>query len=118
MQMSRTLLWGIAIYAVMFLAANFVHMHADWFIGWDRIFMLGTLVITLAYATDALKARTLHDAIPHALAWTLVAMALDASFVLPQSDIATLYGNSDTWVGYILLATLPLLFVHHRARHD
>lgn len=115
--MGRTLGWGVVIYAILFLAANFTRLYGQWLLGWDRIILLMVLIATLAYASTSLKAYTIHDALPHSLTWMFTAIALDALFILPQSDPITLYGNSDVWVGYILLATLPLVFIHRKSRH-
>ena len=105
---ARALGWGIAIYAVMYLL-------------WSGLVIYGlaagvtSLVIRLVTlaAITIIAARSLHmpnwrDLVPYTVSWALIAVVLDALFLVPFSGWA-LYATWSVWVGYALVAIIPLL---------
>lgn len=100
--------WGVVIYALMYLL-------------WSGLVIYGlaagilSLVVRIgALATiTTLAARSLHmpnwrDLLPYALSWAVCAVLLDALFLVPFSGWA-LYSTWSVWVGYALVAILPVI---------
>jgi hypothetical protein len=107
--------WGIVIYALMYLL-------------WSGLVIYGfaagmvSLIVRLAALAGitTLAARSLHipnwrDLAPYTVAWALCAVALDALFLVPFSGWA-LYATWSVWVGYALVAIIPLLTSFRRSR--
>ncbi len=99
--------WGIVIYAVIYLTWNGLAVYGLTSGIWPRLFELAVLVVATTIAGRSLKFTRWTDILPYSIAWTLVAMALDALLTFPFAG-AGMYQDWNIWIGYALLVLLPL----------
>ncbi len=107
--------WGIIIYALMYLLWSGLVIYGL-AIG---LTSLAVRIVALAGIT-IFAARSLHmtnwrDLVPYTLTWAVCAVVLDAIFLVPFSGFA-LYTSWSVWVGYALVAILPLIASLRRPR--
>lgn len=100
--------WGVVIYALMYLLWSGLVIYGLA----AGVFSLVVRLLVLAGITT-LAARSLHmpnwrDLTPYTLSWAICAVALDALFLVPFSGWA-LYATWSVWVGYGLVAALPIV---------
>jgi len=100
--------WGIVIYAVLYLlwSGLVVYGFAAGYLS------LAVRLLALALLTTV-AARSFHfsnwrDLAPYTLSWAAIAILLDAVFLVPFSGWG-LYAEWSVWVGYALVAILPIL---------
>lgn len=111
----RALGWGVAIYAIMYLA-------------WSGLVIYGyslgmlSLVIRLAilFGITTLAARSLRlidwkDILPYSALWALTAIVLDGIYLVPFTGW-TLYSTWSVWLGYALIVVFPLIRPYLRTR--
>lgn len=100
--------WGIVIYAIVFLTWSILVIH-DLAQGvLPQVVLLIVLIIVATIAARALRFRHWYDILPYSIAWAGMAAIFDLVCALPISGWA-LYADWHIWVGYMLLATVPLL---------
>lgn len=110
--------WGIVIYAIVYLAWNGFAIYGFTQGILPRLCELAVLVCVAAAAGHALGFRSWKDILPYSCGWALIAIGLDAIFILPFSGVQ-MYANLNIWIGYALVALLPLaapqlrFFEHH-----
>jgi hypothetical protein len=104
----RILGWGIVIYAVMYLLWSGLVMYGLSFGIVSLLIRVAVLAIVTTIAARALRLISRIDILPYSIGWAVIAVALDAVFLVPFSGWA-LYGEWGVWAGYILVAILPLL---------
>lgn len=102
------ILWGIAIYAVMYLLWSGLVIYGLA----AGLLSLGVRLLALAVITTiaarALRMPTWKDLLPYTIAWAAVAVLLDAIFLVPFSGWS-LYATWSVWVGYALVAIIPVV---------
>ena len=106
--------WGIAVYAVMYLAVAMLALY-----GLAPSFLARTLalIILISLATMAglsLKRHAARDILPYSLIWTLEVMGLDGLMSMPNTGLS-IYLDWNVWVGYALVLIVPL-FTHYAFR--
>ncbi|OGG59978.1 hypothetical protein A2765_00745 [Candidatus Kaiserbacteria bacterium RIFCSPHIGHO2_01_FULL_56_24] len=106
--LTRAVGWGVVIYAVMYLVWSGLVIYGLSL----GLLSLAIRIITLALITT-IAARSLRradwkDILPFSISWAIVAAILDAVFLVPFSGWE-LYASWSVWVGYALVAIVPLL---------
>lgn len=100
--------WGVVIYALMYLLWSGLAIYG-FAAGYPSLIArILVLACVTALAARSLRMPTWKDLVPYTVSWAAVAIILDAVFLVPFSGFA-LYTSLNVWVGYILVATLPLL---------
>ncbi|MBI5645232.1 hypothetical protein HY970_04000 [Candidatus Kaiserbacteria bacterium] len=110
--------WGVVIYALMYLVWSGFVLYG--FVGGflPRLVGLILLISVTAIATRALRVHSWRDVLPYSIAWMIVVALCDAIFTMPYSGWA-LYANWNVWVGYLLVACVPLVVASsHFTRGD
>lgn len=108
MKVHRLIGWGIASYAIINLAWSGVVLYGFGGTIAGSTVMLLALVAVLAIATRSLGYRTERDVLPYALGWMLIAVVLDAVFVVPTTGWE-IFTDWNAWVGYMLVFCVPLI---------
>ena len=108
MKFASMLGWGIVIYAVMYLAWSGLVLYGLSAGFLPRLLAIGILIITTTLAAHSLKFSSWIDILPHSIGWTIVVILLDTVFSVPYSGWQ-LYADWNVWVGYALVAGIPLL---------
>lgn len=100
--------WGIVIYAVVSLAFSGLVIYglAGTFLG--RILALLALITVATIAGRALRLHSWKDIAPYSILWAAMMGILDAIFSVPFSGWV-LYADWNLWLGYALVAVVPLL---------
>jgi hypothetical protein len=104
----RTLGWGVAMYAVMYLLWSGLVIYGLAFGYFSLAIRIAALVFLTTLAARALRKTSRVDVAPYSIAWALTAIALDAVFLVPYAGMA-LFSQWGVWVGYALIVTVPLL---------
>jgi CTP:molybdopterin cytidylyltransferase MocA len=78
-----------------------------------RIVEAIVLFVACIAAGQSLRMRNWKDILPYSIGWAAVAAALDA-FLAARFQGWSLYSQWSVWLGYALIATLPLLSVYFR----
>lgn len=104
----RALGWGAVVYAVMYLLWSGLVIYG--FSGGvvSLAVRLGALALVTTIAARSLRLVTRMDVLAYSLAWAAVAAILDAFFLVPFSGWG-LYAEWSVWVGYALIALIPVL---------
>lgn len=110
MSAKRLFGWGIAIYAILALAGSGAAAYGLAGTFWASLIELAVLVATCIIAGSSLKFRSWKDILPYSLGWAGIAILLDALIAVPLTGWQ-LYSQWSAWVGYALVALLPLLSV-------
>lgn len=98
--------WGVLIYAVMYLAwSGLVIYGLSAGIG-SLVARMILLVVVTAMAARYMRLFTLHDIVPIALGWALIAAIADSIFLTPFTGWA-LYSLWSVWAGYALIVAAP-----------
>ena len=107
--------WGVVIYAVMYLlwSGLVIYGLALGVVSLTVRILALTLVTTIA--GKSLRLTNWKDLLPYSLSWAVVAILLDALFLVPFSGWA-LYSTWSVWVGYALVAIIPLFTSFRRNR--
>lgn len=105
---SKLILWGIGLYSVLALAWRFLVLY-DFTDGiLPRLTLLLVLIAGATLAGRSLRLSKAVDIMPYSLGWMLIAIALDYALLVPTEGLAV-YADWNVWVGYVLLAAIPLL---------
>jgi hypothetical protein len=107
--------WGIVIYAVVFLVWTGTGIYGFTQGVEPYIAELLALIIVCLWAGSELKFRTWKDIFPYSFGWAVIAVALDALYVVPLQGWGW-YEQWATWISYALIALLPLLSVYLRKK--
>lgn len=100
--------WGIAIYAVMYLLWSGLVIYGLAAGVLSLVVRLIALAGVTTVAARALRLPNWKDLAPYTVSWALVAVVFDALFLVPFSGWS-LYATWSVWVGYALVAILPIL---------
>lgn len=111
---TRALGWGVVIYAVMYLLWSGLVLYGLAAGVASLILRIGALAVVTTLAARTLHIQNWKDLAPYTVSWALITIALDALYLVPYSGWA-LYGNGSVWVGYTLVALIPLLTVSYFA---
>ncbi|MBI5457273.1 hypothetical protein HY971_00920 [Candidatus Kaiserbacteria bacterium] len=99
--------WGIVIYAVMSLAWSGLVIYGLAGGLSSLIFRLSILILVTTIAGRSLRLHSWIDVLPYSLFWALSMGVLDAVYAVPFSGWV-LYADWSLWVGYGLVAIVPL----------
>jgi len=100
--------WGIVIYAVMYLVWSGLVIYGLSLGILSLVLRIFTLAVITTIAGRSLRLASWKDIIPYSVGWAIVAIILDLVFLVPFSGLA-LYASWSVWVGYALVAIIPLL---------
>lgn len=103
----KTVGWGTVIYAVMYLLWSGLALYGIEGLTGVVIRILVLLLLTRIVAR-ALNATSWTAVMPYSLSWALFAALFDALFLVPLTGYE-LYASWNVWLGYALVAVLPLL---------
>lgn len=99
--------WGIVIYAVMFLEWSLLVTYGYAVGIGPRLVSLAVLIVTAVIAGRSLRASGWSDILPYSLAWAVIAIGFDTLISVPFTGWA-LFADWNVWVGYGLIAVMPL----------
>ncbi len=108
--------WGIVIYAIMYLLWAGMVMHGFTQGIAPRILSLVILIATATIAGRSLRFHSWKDILPYSIAWTIIVAALDGLYSVPFAGWQ-LYTDWNIWVGYLLVACVPLFAPYTRPKH-
>lgn len=102
--------WGIAIYAVMYLIGSGLLIYG-FAVGIIPVLvkLLGLIGVS-GIAGRALPLSNWKDVLPYSVAWAIIAAILDGIFWVPFAGWQ-LYASYGVWVGYALVALIPVVAV-------
>lgn len=114
--------WGIVIYAVMYLVVALLALYGIAPSLLARVLSLAALIGLATMAGLSIRRHTTRDILPYSIVWTLEVIALDALMSMPYTGFS-IYLDWNVWVGYALVALVPLFtqYLHQRsesARND
>jgi hypothetical protein len=114
---TRAISWGIAIYAVMYLAWSGLVIYGLSFGLVSLIIRLAVLVAVTSAAVRSLRVVSPLDVLPYSIAWGVVAAILDSIFLVPFAGWS-LYTEWSVLLGYALVALIPfaISYVFSRGR--
>lgn len=116
MKYASILGWGIVIYAVMYLAWSACLLYGFTSGYTPRVLALLVLIVTVTIAARSLRFSTRKDILVHSIGWAIVVGLLDAVFSVPYAGWQ-LYSDWNVWVGYALVALVPLLAPYTKIPH-
>lgn len=99
--------WGFLIYAVMYLVWSGLVIYGLSLGYVSLIIRLLVLFVITTIAARAMRLSNWRDVLPFSIGWALVAATLDALYLVPFSGWA-LYSSLSVWIGYALVAVLPI----------
>lgn len=100
------LAWGVALYALMYLLWSGFILYG--FTGTaSRVVGLLALIVLAFIAGRSLRLSSWKDILPYSLAWVAVIAIMDAIFSVPYTGWQV-YTDWNLWVGYALVALVPL----------
>lgn len=102
--------WGIVVYAILYLLVAALSLYSLYPSLVSRIVTVIVLTFMLLIAGISLRVTTVKDVLPYSLFWMLEVIALDAVFTVPFIGWQ-LYLDWNVWVGYVLVALVPLFCV-------
>ncbi|OGG50779.1 hypothetical protein A2763_02540 [Candidatus Kaiserbacteria bacterium RIFCSPHIGHO2_01_FULL_54_36] len=108
MKYAALLGWGICIYAVMTLAWAGIALYGLGGTLTGRILGLIVLIVTLTIAGRSLKFHSWKDIVPYSLLWVVIMALFDAVYSVPFGGWG-IYADWNLWVGYALVAAVPML---------
>ena len=108
MKYASMLGWGIVIYAVMYLAWSGLVLYGFTAGFLPRMLAIIILIVPATIAAHSLKFSSWKDILPHSIGWAIIVILLDMVFSVPYSGWQ-LYADWNVWVGYALVAGVPLL---------
>lgn len=111
----RALGWGVTIYAVMYLAWSGLVIYGYSLGMLSLVIRLAILFGITTIAARALRLSDWKDIIPYSVLWALVAVVLDAIYLVPFTGWS-LYGSWSVWLGYALIVVFPLVRPYLRSR--
>lgn len=107
MRVIYSLSWGIVIYALMYLAWNGFVLYGFAVGLMPRIFSLLILIMLATIAGRSLRFTSARDILPYSVGWMVIVGLLDAIYTVPFAGWM-IYGDWNIWVGYLLVALVPL----------
>ncbi|HUO50555.1 MAG TPA: hypothetical protein VMU25_03295 [Candidatus Paceibacterota bacterium] len=105
--------WGIVIYALATLTWSGMTLYGFTAGIVPRLIEALVIACTCIVAGNSLRYRTWKDIMPYSIVWALVVAILDGIFTYPSQGLA-LYSEWISWVGYALVALLPLCAPYFR----
>ena len=112
---ARAMGWGIAIYAVMYLLWSGLVIYGLAAGIPSLIVRLFALAAITTIAGRAVRMTNWKDLAPYTISWAVAAVIFDAVFLVPFSGWS-LYSTWSVWVGYALVAVIPLITSFRRSR--
>ncbi len=107
MKFGALLGWGIVIYAVMSLAWSGLVIYGLAGTLVSRILVLCVLIIVTSIAGRSLRYHSWKDILPYSAFWAVMMGLFDGVYTVPFAGWA-IYGDWNLWVGYALVAVVPL----------
>ena len=107
MKYRALLVWGIVMYAIMFLLWSGLVLYGFAEGLWPRIFGLLVLISLALAAGRSLRLQLWKDILPYSITWTLTVALLDVIFSVPFTGWS-LFGDWNLWVGYSMILLVPL----------
>jgi hypothetical protein len=101
------LVWGIGIYAAIFLLWSGFTVYGFVEGTVPRITGLLVLVVLSLYAGRSLRLHSWRDVLPYSIAWTIEVAILDIILSVPFTGWA-LFLDWNVWVGYSMILLVPL----------
>ena len=100
--------WGIVIYAVMSLlwSGLVIYGMADSLL--SLALRLCVLIFIAVIAGRSLRFHSWQDVLPYSVFWAATMALLDAVYTVPFSGWS-IYADWRLWVGYALVAAVPML---------
>ncbi len=105
--------WGIGIYATMFLLWSSFVTYGFINGAGPRVAGLIALLVISVCAGRSLRAHSWRDILPYSVSWGIMTALLDAVVSVPLTGWQ-LYADWNVWVGYLLVALLPLFSLYPR----
>ena len=105
--LGKALGWGLVIYAVMYLLWSGLVIYGLSFGVSSLVLRVVALAVLVTIAARSLHLTERMDVVPHSVTWAVVAVILDAIFLVPFSGWS-LYAEWSVWAGYALVAIIPL----------
>lgn len=99
--------WGIVIYAIMSLAWSGLVIYGLVGMYFSVIVRLLILIGVTTIAGRSLRFHSWLDILPYSVCWALTMGLLDAVYAVPFATWS-LYADWSVWVGYALVAIVPL----------
>jgi hypothetical protein len=115
MKYGAALGWGIVIYAIVYLAWSALVLYGFVYGFFPRVISLVVLAIVATIAGRSLRFHTWKDILPYSITWAIVVGLLDAVFTVPYAGWQ-LYADWNIWVGYVLVAAVPLIAPYTRGK--
>ncbi|MEK7107319.1 MAG: hypothetical protein AAB899_03990 [Patescibacteria group bacterium] len=109
--------WGIAIYAIMYLAwSGFVTYG---FVGGTspRVVALFILSMVTAIAGKSLHFTSWKDILPYSLSWAVCMAILNTIMSMPSVGLSV-FSEPYVWVSYLLVVIVPLFFAERISLSD
>ncbi len=106
--LKRSLGWGIVIYAIMYLVWSGLVIYGLSLGILSLALRIFTLVFITTIAARSLRLGNWKDVLAFSIGWAVIAAFLDALFLVPFSGWE-LYGSWSVWIGYALVAIVPLI---------
>lgn len=116
MKFGALLGWGIVIYAVMSLLWSGLVIYGVSSGLLSLFFRVCVLILVTSIAGHSLHFYSWKDILPYSIFWAIMMGALDAVYTVPFSGWS-IYGDWYLWVGYGLVALVPLLTPLIRPSH-
>lgn len=107
MKLASVFGWGIGIYATMFLLWSAFTAYGFTLGALPRLIGLCVLVVVATLAGRSLRFHRWKDILPYSISWVFVIAILDAILSVPFTGWQ-LYADWNVWVGYTLVALIPL----------
>lgn len=107
MRILLSLAWGIVMYALMYLLWNGFVLYGFTMGILPRALALLFLVAIATIAGRSLRFSTARDIAPYSVVWMIIVALLDAVYTVPFAGWG-IYGDWNIWVGYFLVAIVPL----------
>ena len=100
--------WGIVLYAVMSLmwSGLVIYGMADSLL--SLVVRLCVLIFVASIAGRSLRLHSWEDVLPYSAFWAATMALLDVVYTVPFSGWS-IYADWRLWVGYALVAIIPLL---------
>ncbi len=100
--------WGVVMYALLSLTWSGRDITGLATPAVSRPVEFFVLLIVAVIAGRSLRFNSWSDILPYSIFWALTAAALDAVFAVPLQGW-NVYDSGSVWIGYGLVALLPLL---------
>ncbi len=102
--------WAIVIYSVMFLLWSGIVIYGFAGTTWAWLVQLAALILVTTIAARSLHLTTWQDMLVHSVPWAVLVALMDAIYSVPFAGWG-IYYDWKVWLGYALVALVPVLSV-------